>query len=130
MRNSGIPILLTVLLAGCAHARAGSEAYQLADVDQPPVLVACPELRPPVPSDEWMRQIAIRFDVTADGRATNVGPARPVQPGWEDITADAVRIVRNCRYAPARKDGEPVEVAGMWQLVSTDRRELTTRATP
>ncbi len=130
MHTPRIVMTLAALLAGCAHAPAGSEALQLDDVDQPPVLVACPEVPPSVPSDEWMRSIAVRFDVAADGRVVNAGPARPVQPGWEDTTAEAVRMVRSCRYTPALKDGQPVEVAGMWQLVPTDRRTVTTRSMP
>lgn len=131
MRNRLIAMTFTALLAACAHAPGESpEAFRLADVDEPPVLITCPEAPPTMPGDRWTRRIAVSFDVDADGRVVNAGPARPVQPGWEDTTAEAVRMIRSCEYTPALKDGKPVEVAGMWQYVSTNRRPLNTRFTP
>lgn len=128
MRDPRITVVLGALLVGCAHGQPGSDAYRLADVDQPPELVACAELPPTMPDHQYMRAIVVRFDVTADGRVANAGPARPVQPGWEDTTAEAVRKVKSCQFTPAIKDGKPVAVAGLWHSVATDRRQLTTRS--
>ena len=130
MRNSLTTLSVTVLLAACAHAPSQAGAFRLADVDEPPVLITCPEAPPEMPDDESMKRIAVRFDVDAAGRVVNAGPSGPVQPGWEDTTAEAVRMIRSCEYTPALKDGRPVEVAGMTQHVSTMRRYLNTRFTP
>ena len=62
-------------------------------------------------------RLTMRFTVAADGTLRDLAPALPSQyPAWDRA---AMAAAARCRYLPALRNGQPVDVPMTWQVVRT-----------
>ena len=97
--------LLALTLSGC-----------LTNPNQPPSLLRGDTLRYPeaARSQGLQGAVVVRYNVSAEGRVSNVQVVSATPPGvFEEA---AISAVRGWRFRPGRRKGEPSEYTG---LVST-----------
>ncbi|MDQ2821114.1 MAG: DUF945 family protein [Pseudomonadota bacterium] len=74
---------------------------------------------PDFPSDVIAKDSALamslRLTVNADGSVANLALAR--SSGWPDYDKAVLALAARCTYIPALKDGKPIAVPTMWEVV-------------
>ena len=82
----------------------------LGQVDEPPALLSSPPIR--YPPEMWQLKIGgtviVEATVDASGRVA-AGSVKIVQSPNHGLDAEAIRLVRESSYRPARRGGQPVQ---------------------